>query len=238
MHLNVLSLNSHSSQSRGWHKTVSGCRCSSWTSQPLEKPLTEKAPPLQAIVQIMRPFFCPLSFTPNVYNWSHQIFLHLPQMLLGVNALSIERFSVLRIRAKKLENPKVQPKSKIPCWGLLRGSRVSGESRVITALRICCGKEEEGGKTSVTAFASFGKNQDRWTSSPLELNQCSRKTNNCWGEINPKKHFDNKKNLMITPSLKSSLDKWKMSSSWNSCCHFDRVDNIWCKLRIGTCLRV
>ena len=27
-------------------------------------------------------------------------------------------------------------------------------------------------------------------------------------------------------------------SSWNSCCHFDRVDNIWCKLRIGTCLRV
>ena len=115
VHLNVLSLNSHSSQSRGWHKTVSGCRCSSWTSQPLEKPLTEKAPPLQAIVQIMRPFFCPLSFTPNVYNWSHQIFLHLPQMLLGVNALSIERFSVLRIRATKLENPKVQPKSKIPC---------------------------------------------------------------------------------------------------------------------------
>ena len=92
---------------QGRHKTVSGCRCSSWTSQPLEKPLTEKAPPLQAIVQIMRPFFCPLSFTPNVYNWSHQIFLHLPQMLLGVNALSIERFSVLRIRAKKLENPKV-----------------------------------------------------------------------------------------------------------------------------------
>ena len=139
---------------------------------------------------------------------------------------------------KKLENPKVQPKSKIPCWGLLRGSRVSGESRVITALRICCGKEEEGGKTSVTAFASFGKNQDRWTSSPLELNQCSRKTNNCRVEINPKKHFVHRKNLMITPSLKSSADKGKMSSSWNSCCHFDRVDNIWCKLRIGTCLWV
>ena len=56
-------------------------------------------------------------------------------------------------------------------------------------------------------------------------------------EINPKKHFVHRKNLMITPSLKSSFDKWKMSS-WNSCCHFDRVDNIWCKLRIGTCLRV
>ena len=91
---------------------MSGCRCSSWTSQPLEKPLTEKAPPLQAIVQIMRPFFCPLSFTPNVYNWSHQIFLHLPQMLLGVNALSIERFSVLRIRAKNLRIRKCSQRAK------------------------------------------------------------------------------------------------------------------------------